>query len=109
MTIDGYTKAVLTVIAAALTGIALNLLITPARWAPAILPQAAEAQARNCVSISREPAPEAWGKLAAVTRAYLVFETKDVIRLASISAYQAATPEAGKPTGCKLIEIKRSP
>jgi hypothetical protein len=109
MTIDGYTKAVLTVIAVALTGIALNLSITPPRWASVILPQAAEAQARNCIAVSREPAPEAWGKLAAVTRTYLIFETKDVIRLASISAYQAATPEAGKPTGCKLIEITRSP
>ena len=109
MTIDGYTKAALTVIAAALTVVALNPWITPARWESAILPQSAEAQARNCISVSRETVREAWGKLAAVTRSHLVFEANDVIRLASISAYQAATPEAGKPTACKLLEIKRVP
>lgn len=69
MKIDLYTKGVLTVIAVALTVIALNRWITSERW---LQPQHAEAQRGITV-------PKAWGKVVAYSGGgwNILFEAPD--------------------------------
>ena len=72
MKIDLYTKGVLTLIAVALTVIALNRWITPHRWLQALQPQHAEAQRGITV-------PKAWGKVVAYSGGgwNILFEAPD--------------------------------
>jgi len=73
MRIDGYTKAVLTVIAGALVAIALNPWIGGGAWRSAVTPGAAEAQiARYELSV-----PRAFGKLVGFSNGNLLLEAPD--------------------------------
>ncbi|HEV8307822.1 MAG TPA: hypothetical protein VGW35_09140 [Methylomirabilota bacterium] len=72
MPLDRYTKAVLTIIALALSVIALNPWIAPGRWLRALAPDAAAAQRRKETTV-----PTAWGKLVGFSDGYGLFEATD--------------------------------
>ncbi len=72
MTLDPYTKAVLTVIALALSAIALNPWVAPERLLRALGPDTAEAQRRKEISI-----PAAWGKVVGYSDGYGLLEAAD--------------------------------
>src|SRR3990172_12495592 len=97
MTLDQYTKAVLTMIAIALTVIALNPWIgsyqlhaikSSVSVGTPIGPQIAEAGAPEQeykLCVSQRPVPKKWGKVVAAmtdsSKSALVFETDDAIKL----------------------------
>lgn len=93
MTIDRYTKAVLTLIGAALTLIALNLWVAPERG---LAPRAAEAQGR------RMTLPKAWGKAVGFIPGHVYLENEGgTIRLVNLGA-------TGSPIGAVVVEIDRN-
>jgi hypothetical protein len=129
MSIDRYTKAILTVIALALTALAVNpwLGTSPTlSWTP----RAVEAQQvpapgpapiqiptppafaqwwDDCTATSKETVPVSWGQLVTTTTGAFVFVGDDTIRLARFAPYEVVTPEPApgkKP--CKILEIKRT-
>ena len=127
--IDRYIKAVLTVIAVALTLLAVNPWLTrrpgrdtlgarraeaqtspaPPAPAPQIVPVPPSATLRwwdDCVVVSKETVPASWGKLAAVAPGGLVFESEGAIRLARLAAYEPVSTDPTKKP-CKILEIKR--
>ena len=78
MTIDRYTKAVLTLIGVALTATAVNLWM-PADWSRALRPRLAEAQPRQIT------VPKDWGKAAGFIAGHVYLEAADgTIRLVAI-------------------------
>jgi hypothetical protein len=93
MTTDRYTKALLTLIAAALTTIALSLWVGPERW---LEPRAAEAQGRH-ITI-----PKAWGKAVGFIPGHVYLESENgTIRLVNVGA-------TGSPIGALVFEIDRN-
>lgn len=73
MTLDRYTKAILTAIALALWAIALTPWLARDGWLAALGPDAAEAQRRR-----RETAiPADWGKVVGYSDGYGLFEAPD--------------------------------
>ena len=93
MTTDRVTKALLTVIAAALTTIALSLWIGPERG---LAPGAAEAQGRR-ITISKT-----WGKAVGFIPGHVYLENEGgTIRLVNLGA-------TGSPIGAVVFEIDRN-
>ena len=93
-TIDRYTKALLTLIGAALTMIALNLWVGPQRW---LEPRAAEAQPGRHIT-----APKAWGKAVGFIAGHVYLEAENgTIRLVNIGGTTG-------PIGGVVLEITRN-
>lgn len=93
MTPDRYTKAVLTLIAAALTMVALSLWLGPERG---LAPGAAEAQGR------RLTIPKAWGKAVGFIPGHVYLEGENgTIRLVNVGA-------TGSAIGAVVFEIDRN-
>ena len=93
MSIDRLTKALLTVIAAALTTIALSLWSGPERG---LAPGPAEAQGR------RITIPKAWGKAVGFIPGHVYLENDGgTIRLVNLGA-------TGSPIGAVVFEIDRN-
>ena len=97
MTIDGYTKTVLTVIAVILTVIALNSWTTPQSLLRAVRLQSVEAQA-----IPKEASvPKAWGKVVSFSIATALFEAPDgTLRLVSL-----LDEKEGGCEGCRIGSV----
>jgi len=78
MTIDRYTKAVLTVIAVALTLIAARPWLGESGWLSAFRPAPAQAQAQGMVAKWGEiTIPKTWGKLVSYSNNNLLLEAPD--------------------------------
>lgn len=93
MTSDRLTKALLTLIAAALTTIAASLWIGPERG---LAPGAAEAQGR------RITIPKAWGKAVGFIPGHVYLENEGgTIRLVNLGA-------TGSPIGAVVFEVDRN-
>jgi hypothetical protein len=103
MTIDGYTKTVLTVIAVILTVIALNSWTTPQSLLRAVRLQSAEAQIPKEASV-----PKAWGKVVGFNPGLVFFESSDGT-LRAVSLYDE---KDGGCEGCRIgsvyIALKRN-
>jgi hypothetical protein len=95
MRIDRTTKALLTVIAAALAAIALNPWLPAPGWRDAVRPGPAEAQGVRTISV-----PKDWGRAAGFIPGYAYLEAADgTIRLVSIST--------NEPVGGAVLVITR--
>ena len=93
MRVDRLTKALLTLIAAALTTIAVSLWIGPERG---LAPGTAEAQGR------RIALPKAWGKAVGFIPGHVYLESENgTIRLVNLGA-------TGSPIGAIVFEIDRN-
>lgn len=93
MTTDRLTKALLALIAVALTTIAVNLWIGDPR---ALVPASAEAQGR------RMTIPKAWGKAVGFIPGHVYLENEGgTIRLVNLGA-------TGSPIGAVVFEIDRN-
>jgi hypothetical protein len=137
MRIDLYTKAVLTVIAAALLLLAVNPWLsrldaprglavraaeaqTPATPAPApsppagvpgqapvVVPGAMTQWWDDCSAMSKETVPASWGRLVSLAPGAFVFETDETIRLVRTAPYETVPLGPGNRP-CKMLEIKRT-
>jgi hypothetical protein len=98
---DRYTKTVLTVIAAALTAIALSPWATAGGWIDALRPQGAEAQ--DCPTTAGDlSVAKTNGRLAAVAATgHFIFEGNDAIWILN------TIPNPTNPR-CQWIKIRRS-
>ena len=76
MTVDRYSKAMLTIIAAALVVIAARPLLPESGLRAWLLPEAAQAQT-NAVPKYEVAIPKAWGKLVGFSNNNLLLESTD--------------------------------
>jgi hypothetical protein len=91
MTTDRYTKTVLTVIAGALSMIALNLWVDRETWTEGVRPRAAEAQVTPRYEIV---VPKSWGRFLAYGNGNILLETPDgVLREVDISGRAPEYPK----------------
>jgi hypothetical protein len=135
MRIDLYTKAVLTVIAAALLLLAVNPWLsrldtprglairaaeaqTPATPAPSppaavpgsppvVVPGAMAQWWDDCTATSKETVPASWGRLVTLAPGAFVFETDETIRLVRTAPYETVPMGPGNRP-CKMLEIKKT-
>lgn len=112
MTIDRYTKAVLTAIAIALSAIALNSWASVHPWPQAIHVQPAEAEQPRCPRLSKVEMPAEWGKIVgtvAVGRlgSYLVLDTSGEKLLKMIRFVSLTSWVPDMESGCPVVEILR--
>lgn len=105
MILDKYTKVSLSVIAGALTLIAVSPLIPSHDWLHSIVPQDAEAQKSGCPGISKNKIPRSF-KLTSVVSGLggtlFLFESPDAIWVAD-----ARDLLNFEPDNCQWNKIKR--
>jgi hypothetical protein len=89
VTVDRYTKTVLTVIAVALALIAVRPWLPPSGGLEVFRPDAAHAQAaRYEVTV-----PKAWGKIVAFSNNNLLLESQDVMRIVDVEGKAPEYPK----------------
>jgi len=103
MQTDRYTKAVLTVIAAALVWSSLSSLTGPARLLDALGPGRLEAQGQ-CPAVSSNPVPAGYRLIGSTPRG-LLFENDEEYVLADV-AYFAKNISSGQ-SDCWLLKVKK--